>query len=168
MADFFEENIVYIISVVVLILMLILIFFATDVNFNSNKKKHIRKIVTVEAFEEKKSRTSMDKMIDEWNIDNKMFDLKEYGKKISEMVAAGIEEGGHAAYNQSRSPEEMCKGLTDANCRLQPECVHINSITGDTSCVLGDQDGPFKKSETPDDEFHYFFQNKCYGKLCQE
>ena len=168
MADFFEENIVYIISVVVLILMLLLMFFATGINFNSNKNKYIKKIVTVETFEVKNAKTSNENMIKQWIYDDKMSDLKEYGKKISEMVAAGIEEGGHEAYNQSLSPEEMCKGLTDANCRKQQECVHINSITGETSCVLGDKDGAFKKSETPDEDFHYFFQNKCYGKLCGE
>ena len=174
MGNFFEDNLVYIIAVALVILILILVFIAEGIDFNTNKHKRVRKIVTVEGFidehpeepEKKKELRTNQKTLDKWIADDKMNDLKEYAKKISEKIAAGIEDGSHEAYLQSISPDDRCNNLSDNLCRKLNGCVHIHTVNGETSCALGDSSGPFKPSETPEEEYHYYHQEKCYGDTC--
>jgi hypothetical protein len=172
MEKFFEENFIYIAIVALIILMLILVFAVLGVNFNPNKKKYIKKIVTVETFDNKddsepKPQSDIASAMGRWAEESKNRKLIDYGEKLAKDITMGIEDAGKEITKRSAVTTKICNELTERNCKEHQGCVYITTASGEKRCEMGNKDGPLMPSRVPQEDYSYHHTGKCYGEICE-
>ena len=172
MEKFFEENFIYIAISVLIILMLILVFAVMGVNFNPNRRKYIKKIVTVETFDNKndnelKPQSDITSAMEKWAKESKNRKIIDYGERLAKDITMGIEEAGREINKKSASTTKMCNELPERNCKEHQGCVYITTASGEKSCEMGNIDGPLMPSKVPQEDYSYYHTGKCYGEICE-
>jgi hypothetical protein len=130
--DYFSENIDDIIIISLIIIALMVIFSMLNIDFNSNKNKHIEKVVTIENLENKQEKNGTT-----------------FEKAFCEINKA-----------EPHKLDASCNELNESNCNSTGCCVWINSkkcVAGDKKgpTFFGTESEPLKIE-------HYHYKNKLF------
>jgi hypothetical protein len=151
--NYFKENGETILSFSVLLFSIILLFSIYGVTIDDNKKKKIKKEVTIESFN-----------TDAYSTNEIVNGNPDVASKFSKLETKNVDVAFCENSMSSDEKNENCKKLTKGNCTTVGCCVLLNG----EKCVGGGESGPTYLNENGKDiDVKYFmFKDKCIGKGC--
>jgi hypothetical protein len=158
--NYFKDNGETILSISVLLFSIVLLFAIFNVKVDDDKRKKLKKEVTIESF----NAEAYD--LNKYDTNSIMNGNPDIEKKFSKLDTGKVDVAFCDSGMSSDEKHANCKKLTKGNCTTVGCCVLLNGET----CVGGNESGPTYLNENGKDidVQYYIHKDTCKGKKCPQ